>query len=150
MRELKATANGVVKRPIERCFTQLADVERYPEWYPETVKRVTVLERDSQGRPLTVNTVLEATLGPVHRGFDLRLQLNTLRPTLVSLERVPDDRGDHEFLGIAWKLAAAGESETELQLDMTAFLDVPRFFPVGQIADEIANGFMRAAVSWLG
>lgn len=150
MRELKSTAAGVARQPIERCFERLADIEHYTDWYPETVKRVTVLERDAAGRAVTANAVLEAVAGPIRRSFDVRMQLDTVRPTVVSLSRVADSRGDHEALSIAWKLAAAGESSTAIELEMTAYLDVPRFLPIGQITDEIANGFLNAAVRSLG
>jgi ribosome-associated toxin RatA of RatAB toxin-antitoxin module len=149
MRELTSRATAVAHQPIERCFTHLADIERYPDWYPTTVKRLTVVERDSEGRAQKVDAVLAVAAGPISKTFNVRMQLTTLRPSLVSLERVADDRGDHEALTIKWKLAAAGEAETEIQLDMTAYLDVPRFLPIGQITDEVANGFVGAAVSSL-
>jgi ribosome-associated toxin RatA of RatAB toxin-antitoxin module len=149
MRELTSSATAVAHQPIERCFTHLADIERYPDWYPQTVKRLTVVERDGEGRAQKVDAQLAVAAGPISKTFNVRMQLTTLRPSLVSLERVADDRGDHEALTIKWKLAAAGSDETEIQLEMTAYLDVPRFLPIGQITDEVAHGFVGAAVSSL-
>jgi ribosome-associated toxin RatA of RatAB toxin-antitoxin module len=149
MRELTSSTSGVAPQPVERCFTHLADIEHYPDWYPDTVPSVTVIERDGDGRAVVVDAVLAVAAGPLRKNFNVRMQLTTLRPSLVSLDRVADARGDHEALTIAWKLAAAGETETEIQLDMTAFLDVPRFLPVGQITDEVAGGFLAAAIGSL-
>jgi ribosome-associated toxin RatA of RatAB toxin-antitoxin module len=149
MRELTSTTSSVAPQPIERCFTHLADIERYPDWYPSMVTSVTVLERDGDGRAVKVDAVLAVAAGPIHKNFNVRMQLTTLRPSLVALDRVADDRGDHEALTIKWKLAAAGEAETEIQLEMTAYLDVPRFLPIGPITDEVASGFLTAAVTSL-
>ncbi len=37
----------------ERCFSVVADIERYPDWAAD-IKEVEVLERDGDGRPLLV------------------------------------------------------------------------------------------------
>lgn len=49
----QATEHTSVTAPPERCFAVVADMERYPEWAAD-IKKVTVLERDDQGRALLV------------------------------------------------------------------------------------------------
>ncbi len=47
----QATERMLVDASPERCFAVVSDVESYPEWVPD-LKRVDVLERDEQGRPI--------------------------------------------------------------------------------------------------
>ena len=47
-----------IDAPAAACFEVAADVESYPEW-ASGVKRVDVLERDSEGRPHRAAFVLE-------------------------------------------------------------------------------------------
>lgn len=47
-----------IDAPAAACFEVAADVESYPEW-ASGVKRVEVLERDSEGRPHRAAFVLE-------------------------------------------------------------------------------------------
>jgi ribosome-associated toxin RatA of RatAB toxin-antitoxin module len=146
MKQLSATATGVAATPIERAYEHLLDVERYPQWYPDGVKRVEVLERDAGGVVLTVDAVLAAVAGPLRKEFPMRLALEREQPTRIALARVADDRGDHEQLTIAWLLRAVGQAETELTVELGARLDVPLFLPIDPIAREVANGFLQAAL----
>jgi ribosome-associated toxin RatA of RatAB toxin-antitoxin module len=49
----QATEHMSVTAPPERCYTVVADIERYPEWAAD-IKEVTVDERDGEGRPSLV------------------------------------------------------------------------------------------------
>lgn len=49
----QATERTVINAPLERCYDVAADIERYPEWAAD-VKEAEVLERDAEGRPVTV------------------------------------------------------------------------------------------------
>jgi ribosome-associated toxin RatA of RatAB toxin-antitoxin module len=136
VREIKATATGVAEAPVDAVFSQLRDVERYPEWYPAGAKSVDVLERGADGLPLSVSAVLAAVAGPLRKNFDVRLAVETETPTRVALVRIADDRGDHEALTISWSLRELGPQRTEVTVEMVAHLDVPPFLPVGQVAQE--------------
>lgn len=35
--------------PLEECFALLAAVDRYPDWCPDVVRQVEVLDRDAAG-----------------------------------------------------------------------------------------------------
>ncbi len=146
MKELTASATGFSDKPIEHCYARLLDVERYPQWYPDGVKRVEVLERDAEGVPTKVQAVLAAVAGPLRKQFDVRLAVEPERPTLIALARVADDRGDHEMLTITWLLRDLGERGTEVNIELGARLDVPLFLPIDPVAREVANGFLQAAL----
>ncbi len=47
----QTTERMLVDATPERCFTVVADIESYPEWVAD-LKRVDVLERDAEGRPV--------------------------------------------------------------------------------------------------
>ena len=49
----QATEHMSVSASPERCFSVVADLERYPEWAAD-IKEVIVLERDAEDRPLLV------------------------------------------------------------------------------------------------
>ncbi len=146
MKQLTASATGVADAAIDRCYAHLLDVEGYPQWYPDGAKRVTVLERDPEGVATHVDAVLAAVAGPLRKEFPVRLAVRPNRPTRIALERVADDRGDHEELSIAWGLRALGETQTEITVELGARLDVPMFLPVDPVAREVANGFLQAAL----
>ena len=135
--------------PIARCYAHLLDVERYPQWYPDGVKRVDVLERDEAGVPTKIDAVLAAVAGPLRKQFDVRLALEPAPPTVIALARIADDRGDHELLTISWLLRDLGERGTEINVELGARLDVPMFLPVDPVAREVANGFLQAALQSL-
>lgn len=149
MREISASATGVAKQKIDVAFTRLRAIDTYPDWYPDAAKRVEVIKRDEQGAPLEVDATLAAVAGPLRKNFDVRLEVQTEQPTLVALVRVADDRGDHEALAITWRLRELAADETEVTVEMNAHLDLPPFLPVGSVAQEVANGFLAAAIAHL-
>ncbi len=150
MREISATATGTAPASVDKVFSQLRDVERYPEWYPAGAKSVDVVERDADGLPVVVDAVLAAVAGPLRKSFNVRLAVEAQAPTRVALVRIADDRGDHEALTISWTLSELGPLQTEVKVDMIAHLDVPPFLPVGQVAQEAAGGFLAAAIAHAG
>jgi ribosome-associated toxin RatA of RatAB toxin-antitoxin module len=149
MKELTATATGVSPAEIDQVYERLLDVERYPAWYPDGAKRVTVLERDAEGVPTKVDAVLAAVAGPLRRQFDARLAVERTRPTSIALARVADERGDHELLTIAWLLRDLGPDGTEVTVELGARIDLPPFLPIDPVAREVANGFLQAALGSL-
>jgi hypothetical protein len=149
MKELSATATGLTTTPIERCYTHLLDVERYPDWYRDGARQVEVLERGPDGMPTKIDALLAAVAGPLRKEFAVRLAVEPTRPTRIALARVPDERGDHELLTITWLLRDLGSEGTEITVDLGARLDVPMFLPVDPVAREVANGFLQAALASL-
>jgi ribosome-associated toxin RatA of RatAB toxin-antitoxin module len=144
MKQLNGHASGTVAAPIERCFDLLVNVDRYPSWYPDVVKSVEVLERDSYGRPTKARAKLHVAYGPVTRDFDLIMNVQADPYGAVTLTRIPHEPTDAEKFQVAWKLREG--SETRIDLDLTADLPVPRFLPVGGIGDGLAQGFVTSAV----
>jgi len=151
MKELSATASDVAPAPIERCFELVADIERYPDWYPAGVKRVEVLERGPDGRPTLVAALLSLGEGPIRKDFDLHLAVVTTAPSArgVELTRIKENAADGERLVVAWTLAENGAAGTQLTVELRAALDLPPFLPVGAIAQSVANGFLAAATARL-
>jgi hypothetical protein len=148
MREITATAQGETPTPIERCFERLVDVEGYPSWYPTGVKRAEQLERAPDGQLTKVAATLALTSGPIQRDFALEFAVTTERPTLIELRRVPQGSGGGaDLVLITWRLRALAAELTELAVAFDAELDVPRFLPLGGIADGIAGGFLAAAIA---
>ncbi|MGH2842751.1 MAG: SRPBCC family protein [Solirubrobacteraceae bacterium] len=149
MRELSAEATGVAAQPIQIVYTLLRDLEGYPNWYPDGARSVAAVERDAEGAAVSVDAVLAAAAGPLRKSFAMRLAVRAQRPTLVSLERLADARGDHEALGIEWRLRELGARGTEITVKMNANLDVPALLPLGSVARDVANGFLNAALARL-
>jgi ribosome-associated toxin RatA of RatAB toxin-antitoxin module len=151
MKDLSATATDIAPAPIERCFELVADVERYPDWYPAGVKRVEVLERDPDGRPSLVAALLSLGEGPIRKDFDLRLAVTTTAPSTsgVELTRVKRNAADGEHMIVSWELAQDGATGTHLTVALRAALNLPPFLPVGAIAQSVADGFLAAAMAKL-
>jgi hypothetical protein len=147
MREIAATAQGETPTPIERCFEQLADIEGYPSWYPSGVKRAEQLERGPGGELTKVQATLALNQGPIQRDFTLDFAVTLERPRLVELQRVPHlHSSSGTTMVIAWRLRELAAELTEVVVDFNAQLDIPRFLPLGGIADSIAGGFLGAAL----
>jgi hypothetical protein len=146
MKDLHGTAAAVVSAPLDRCRALLEAVDGYPDWYPEAVRSVEVLERDPDGRATKARAQLHLAWGPVVKDFDLVLAVAAEPPGPIRLTRIADP-GSSQF-GVIWRLRE--ESGTHIDLDLTASMSVPRFIPVGGIGDSIADGFIGAATKALG
>lgn len=144
MKELEATAATDVTASPEQCIALFEDVERYPVWYPEVVRRVEVVERDAAGRAVRATAELHISAGPIVRDFHMLLAVHSESPTAVTLERIPHEPSDDEKFTVAWRVGAGG-SRTRVQVRLAANLPVPRLLPVGTIGEGIAQGFVQAA-----
>jgi ribosome-associated toxin RatA of RatAB toxin-antitoxin module len=147
MKELRGSASETVERPIEDCFALLADVERYPAWYPEVVRALAIVSPDAAGHPARAETTLHLAHGPLVRDFHLLLAIRLEHPSYVVLERIPHGSSDGEEFEVSWRLEERGE--TRIELELNAKLSVPRLVPLGGLADAFAAGFVRAAVQTL-
>jgi ribosome-associated toxin RatA of RatAB toxin-antitoxin module len=142
LKELSGTARRTTSAPTEVCFALLQTVDGYPEWYPETIKEVDVLERAADKHPSRVRAKLHLAWGPVVRDFDLVLAVESEPQTMVRLARVKDQPSASTFEA-TWRVGAA--DSTQIELELRAGLDVPRFLPLAGIGDAIASGFVDAA-----
>lgn len=137
MKRLRASASGSVSASPEECFDFLVAIERYPDWYPEVVRAVELIE----GR-FRIDAVLHISMGPVGRDLELTLALSAPNPEQIRLTRLPNEPGDPEEFELVWHLAPA-----RLTLTIEANLDVPALLPIGKAGDELARGFLEAAVA---
>jgi uncharacterized protein YndB with AHSA1/START domain len=144
MKELSGTATGRTRAPIEECYALLSDVESYPDWFPDGVRAAEALERDpASGEATKIKTTLHTSKGP---GGDFKLHMAVTRqpPELVELRRLPHEQEDPERMTVTWHLTRG--PETLIQLALAAQLDLPRFVPVGGVAQGLADQFMQAAL----
>jgi ribosome-associated toxin RatA of RatAB toxin-antitoxin module len=148
MKELTGTATQLVAASIEDCFALLRAVDRYPEWHPDIVKEVDIVERDADGHAVQARTALHVAAGPVVRDFHLLMTVRSERPEAVTLTRVRHGPSDPEQFEVRWRLRVQ-DFATQVRLEVAANLSVPRFLPLGGIGDALAGGFVRAAANEL-
>jgi len=146
-RQLHGEAAEVVAAPLEDCFALLAAVDRYPDWCPDIVRYVDVLDRGPERQPSRVRMRMRVAQGALVREFDLFLAIVVEPPRIVKLTRVTDHPTNQEF-NATWLLRPAGSTRLVLQLD--ARLRVPSYVPAGGVGDAIAEGFVAAACRALG
>jgi hypothetical protein len=60
-------------------------------------------------------------------------------PATVKLAKV----GGTAKFDVVWRLT--GGEDTRIELEVDANLDVPRFLPLGDVGDSVAQGFISAA-----
>ena len=151
MKELHGQATAIVAAPQAECVTLLAAVDRYPEWYPDVVREVEVLERDRAGRPTKVEATLHVARGPLVRDFHLILAVMVDSTGTIKLTRLPREPAEKERFEVTWRLQSVRNGDsTEVTLALDANLDVPRLVPLGGIGDSMAQGFVGAASEALG
>jgi ribosome-associated toxin RatA of RatAB toxin-antitoxin module len=146
MKDLSASASGEAPVAIERCYAQLSDVERYPQWYPSGARSVTVRERSEDGAAQLVDAVLAVAAGPLRREVAMRLAVERQPPSRVTVVRVAGGRDDRELLEISWSLARVAEAQTKITVQLKGRIDVPMLVPADAVAREVAGGFLQAAL----
>jgi ribosome-associated toxin RatA of RatAB toxin-antitoxin module len=139
MKELRGVAATLVPAPLAQCLALVEAVDGYPLWYPEVVRTVEVLERDARGVPTRAQTTLHLSVGPVTKDFALLMAVTFEPPATVRLAKV----GGAAKFDVIWRLEEGEKTRIELELD--ASLDVPRFLPLGDVGDSVAQGFVSAA-----
>jgi hypothetical protein len=139
MKELRGAAVALVPAPLAECLALVKAVDGYPVWYPEVVRAVEVLERDARGLPSRAQTKLHLSAGPVTKDFDLLMAVTVEPPATVKLAKV----GGTAKFDVVWRLT--GGEDTRIELEVDANLDVPRFLPLGDVGDSVAQGFISAA-----
>jgi ribosome-associated toxin RatA of RatAB toxin-antitoxin module len=139
MKELRGAATALVPAPLAQCLALVEAVDAYPAWYPDVVREVEVLERDTRGLPSKAQTKLHLSVGPLTKDFDVLMAVTLEPPATVRLVKV----GGTAKFDVTWRLHE-GES-TRLALELDANLDAPRFLPLGGLGDSVAQGFVSAA-----
>src|SRR5262249_52650480 len=121
------------------CLALVRAVDQYPDWYPDVVRTVDVLQRDAGGLPSRARTELHVSVGPLTKDFDLLMAVTFEPPGTVKLVKV----GGGPEVGVLWRLSDGDRTRVTLELD--ANLDAPRFLPLGGVGDSVAQGFISAA-----
>jgi hypothetical protein len=142
MKELHGKASATVSAPLETCVELLAAIDAYPDWYPDGVREVEVLERDAGGQPTSARTVLHVDVAGFNRDFNLTMSVEVDPEDRVALTKVKADDSDPPF-DVTWRLSEQGGTLIELDLDTA--LPVPRLLPLGGVGDSIARSFVSAA-----
>lgn len=88
----------------ERCYEVAADVENAPSWQG-TLLEVEVLERDSDGRALVIETLSDARVRKVRS----RLRFSYDPPTGIRWEQ---EKGEPKWLTGSWDFEQLGEART--------------------------------------
>jgi ribosome-associated toxin RatA of RatAB toxin-antitoxin module len=140
MKELHGSANAAVAASAEQCFTLFEAVDDYPQWYPEAVRRVEVVQRSADGKPARARAQLHVAYGPLTRAFNLLLSVEADPVTRVKLTRVPHEPPDPERFEVTW-LVQPGR----IELQMYANLSIPRLVPVSGMGESFAGDFVAAA-----
>ena len=142
MRALHGTASEVAAAPLEECLALLAAVDAYPSWYPDGVREVQVLERDPDGQPTRVLTVLHVDAAGFNRDFHQTMDVEVDPGGRVALRKVKANDSDPPF-DVEWNLSE--QDGTVIKLDLDTALPVPRLVPLGGLGDSIARSFVSAA-----
>lgn len=140
MKELKGSASAAVTASAERCIDLFEDVEDYPQWYPEAIRQVEVVERSAEGKPSKARAQLHVAYGPLTRDFNLLLDVAAQGPSQVKLTRIPHEPPDAERFEVTW-LVEPGR----IELRMYANLSIPRLVPVSGMGESFAGDFVAAA-----
>jgi ribosome-associated toxin RatA of RatAB toxin-antitoxin module len=144
MKDLSASASGRTDASVDDAYGLLSDFESYPDWFPEGVKSIQVLERDPDGHPRRLQAKLHTSSGPVQRDFDMQMTTVLRRAEVVELRRVPNQNRDREEMTVSWRLTNG--PQTLVAVALRARMDLPGFLPVGGLAQGMADRFLQAAL----
>jgi ribosome-associated toxin RatA of RatAB toxin-antitoxin module len=148
VKQLHGTSSALVDASLDETYRLLHDVEHYPDWYPDMVRSVEVVERDRYGHATKARTHLNVTAGALgSRQFNLLMTVEGEPLELVRLARIPHHAGDEEAFAVSWHLTQ--EAKTRIRVTLDANLSIPRFLPVGGLGDTLAQGFVTAATKAL-
>jgi uncharacterized membrane protein len=135
-----------IDAPVQRCFDIAADIENAPAWQG-SLKSVSVLDRDGEGRPVVVDTTNDAKVKTV----SARLRFSYDAPGSI---RWSQEKGDVKSLEGWWTLEDLGGERTRatyaLEVDPGRMLGLLVRGPVeGQVRDFLlgnaADGLKRTA-----
>jgi ribosome-associated toxin RatA of RatAB toxin-antitoxin module len=119
----------------EECFAALTDYEHLPQWQG-AVKRVSVLERDEQGR----GTVVEYEVDAKVKTVKYRLRQVYDEPRRLGSEYLG---GDFKRFSGEWRFEDIGDDCTHVELELD--IDPGRFVP-GPVKSAIREFVMTRAL----
>jgi ribosome-associated toxin RatA of RatAB toxin-antitoxin module len=143
VRDFHGQAAGIARASLDEAFALVAAVDRYPEWCPDVVTDVEVLERAEDGSASKVRMRIRVQRGTFAREFDLYLVVVAEPPATVRLARVTDHPTNQEF-DATWSLTEAQDG-TRIALVLDAKLRVPWYIGAHGIPDAIAGAFVSDA-----
>lgn len=149
MKEINGKAEATLDAPAAEVLALVAAVDRYPEWHPDVVRQVEVIDRDRAhgGQPDEVRVTLRVpVLGGLGPDREMLMAVEAeaeAEAGRVTLRRRPYDERDREQLEAVWTIE--GDRPTQLSLTVEAQLDVPGLVPLGAVGDTLAGGFVEAA-----
>lgn len=151
MKELRGNATAEVDGSPEECLALLGDLARYPNWYPEVVRRVQIISSDQDGAPVRARTTVHLGIGPIQRDFNLLMEISSEAGRIIRLARVKDGASDAEELSATWRIDDRSPGgRTPLTVEVSARLEVPRLLPLRGVGDAVARDFVSAAARALG
>jgi ribosome-associated toxin RatA of RatAB toxin-antitoxin module len=113
----------VVAAPAEQCFAVLVDVERYPEWAAD-IKDVSVMSRDSEGRPLEVTW----RAGAFGRSTSYTLRYDySAAPTKLSWKQTAGDLTSKLDGTYSFERSDNGSTEVTYTLEVELRVPLPGF-----------------------
>ena len=139
---LEASRTVEVEAPIERCYELAADIEGAPDWQ-KTLLDVEVLERDTEGRPMEVETVSDAVVKKART----TLRFTYDPPNGLSWEQV---EGDAKWLKGSWEFEDLGEGRTKATYALES--DPGRVLGMllrGPVQDRVKDHLTRAPTEGL-
>jgi hypothetical protein len=137
LKALDGRAERAVAASPDAVYEVLADVARWPDWYP-AVRSVEVA-----GERVHVRAQM--------LGMPLSFQADVRRgpPQTVEVERVPYDEDDAEELRIVLSVQPE-PAGSRVAADFSARVDVPRLLPLpGGVGDRVADGLLSALAEHL-
>jgi len=143
VKELTGRGSGNTAASPADCMALLEAIDGYPTWAPDIVKEAAVLERDPAGHPTQARAKLHVERGPLTRDFNLVFHVKVDPAGRIELRRIPHESSDRERFDVTWRVDAAQSSR--IALDLAANLDVPRFIPLGDVGDALAQQLVSAA-----
>jgi len=132
LKNLSGRAERTISAKPDECYELLADVARWPDWYPA------LREVESQGDLIHV----QANVFGMSLPFQAQVRLDP--PTAVEVERVPYHPGDEEELSIRTSIAP-DPGGSKVGAEFEARVDVPRLLPLPPATgDRLAGGLLSA------
>jgi len=135
MADFDTASRADIHAPIDHVFAIVADIERVPLWQPD-IKALEIIERDTDGRAVLVNTELETVI----RRTQAVLRFSFVEPHSVSWVM---EEGDAKSFEGGWSLAALDGART--RVDYAVTIDLGRGF--GMLVRGPAKALAGAAVS---
>lgn len=145
MKELRGNASDEVAASPGDCLALLHDIERYPSWYPDVVRQVTIVRPAGDAAPIAARTTVHLGIGPIQRDFNLLMEVSSEAGRIIRLARVKDGSSDAEELSATWRIDDGTPGRTRLAIEVSARLEVPRLLPLHGLGDAVARDFVSAA-----